>query len=180
VHERVLVAGEADVADFARLLGRHNGFVRAALSEVAVGIFEPDVFVKLDEINDIDLKAAEGFIDVPGGSLARTAIELGHQKDAFAVTIAERLAHEDFALAGVIVAGVIEEGEAAIYSASDDADALVLVLRYTDMEATEPDGGHLFAGRAELAVDHTVRTRGFERSRQLHRRKTSEKFTSFH
>src|ERR1035437_1096687 len=54
---RILVAGEADVAYFARLFRIEHGFHGTALGEDPVGVFQANDFVELHQINVIGLEA---------------------------------------------------------------------------------------------------------------------------
>ena len=54
----IFVAGEADEAAFAGLLGFVQGFDGAAFGEGLVGVFEADAFVELPEVEVVGLEAA--------------------------------------------------------------------------------------------------------------------------
>ena len=56
---RILVAGEADEAHFARFLCLEHGFHGAAVGEDAVGVFETNHFVKLHQVDMVGLQAPE-------------------------------------------------------------------------------------------------------------------------
>jgi hypothetical protein len=58
------VARKTDITNLASLFRRHHGFVRPAGSEVTVGNFEPDVFMKLDQIYHIHLEAPQRSLSV--------------------------------------------------------------------------------------------------------------------
>ena len=58
VDARVLVAGEADVADLARLLRLEQRLHGAAFGEDAVGIVEADDLVELHEVDAVGLRGA--------------------------------------------------------------------------------------------------------------------------
>src|ERR1035441_3669998 len=61
MHRRILVPGEADVANLPRLFRIHQRFERPAGGEEAVGIFHPDVLVKLNQVDVIRLQSSDTF-----------------------------------------------------------------------------------------------------------------------
>ena len=61
---RILVPGEANVANFPRLLRLQQRLHRAARGKNAIGIFEANDLVKLHEIDMIGLQALERFVDL--------------------------------------------------------------------------------------------------------------------
>src|SRR6185437_7823182 len=127
---------------------------RAALREETVGIFQPDIFVILNQIDTVRLKAFQRLIDLARRSLFGTAIEFGHQERLPAIAIAKRLPHADLALAVVVVPAVVEEIHAAVESRANNTDAFLRVLRTADVMAAEPDRRNLFARTPERAIDH--------------------------
>ena len=111
------------------------------------GIVEADDLVVLDQIDAVGLQPAERFVELPRRPPLRPAVDLGHQEDALAVAVAERLAHPQLALAVVVVPGVVHEGDAAVDRGADDADAERLVdVRQGEVPAAEPDRGYPLAG----------------------------------
>jgi hypothetical protein len=82
------------------------------------------------------------------------AVELGHQEDALAVSVAQRVAHAPLALAVVIVPAVVEERDAPVNGASDDANAFGRIPWPADVMAAEADGGYFLAGAAQHPIDH--------------------------
>jgi hypothetical protein len=79
---------------------------------------------------------------------------LGHEEDALAVTVAQGLAHADFALSAAVVLAVVEEVDPAIHGRADEVNALVLVWLPADVEPAEADYGDTLPGTAESAVLH--------------------------
>ncbi len=150
----VLMAGEADVADFSGLLGGEDGFERAVGSEETVGVFETDVFVELDEVDVIGLKTLEGFIDLDGGGGFGAAVEFGHEERFGAVAVAKGPAHADLGFTAVVIPAIVEEIHATVEGGADDGDADGGVLGAADVVAAEADGGDALAGFAERAVGH--------------------------
>ena len=64
---RVLVAGEADVAELARLPRLEERRVGAVVVEDAVRILVADDLVVLDQVDAVGLQAAQGLVELPGG-----------------------------------------------------------------------------------------------------------------
>jgi hypothetical protein len=127
VHRRILVAGEADEADLARLARGGERLDRAALGEDAVGILEPDRLVDLHQVDVVGAESAERLVDLPRGGVAGAAVDLRHQEDLVAIAVEQRFAHALLARAAVVVPAVVEERDAAVDGGADDADALHLV-----------------------------------------------------
>src|SRR5207302_5815638 len=150
---RILVPGEADVADLSRLARFDESHVRAFGIEDTVRIVEPDHLVVLDQIDAIGLQAAQRFIELPHRLLFRSTIYLGHQEHLVAVAVAQRLADADLAGSGVVVPRVVEEVDAAIDGAAHDAERQLLVHgRQAKMPAAESDRRYPFFRLAENAV----------------------------
>ena len=154
---RIFVAGESDVADFAGFLCGECRFHGAAVGEDAVGIVEANDFVVLDEINVIGLQAFEAGFDLAFGSLFGAAIDFRHQKNFLAIAVFQSFAHEDFALAFVVVPTVVHEGDAAIDGGADELNALVVGESvFRDMKTAHPDRGNFLAGASERAIEHVA------------------------
>ena len=150
----VFVAGKADVAELAGLAGFEGGFEGSAYGEDAVGVFEADDLVELDEVDHVGLEAAERLLELLGVLGFGAAVELGHLEDLGAVAVAEGLAHADLGDAVVVVPAVVHEGDAAVDGGADELDGLFGGGLLADVEAAEADGGDALAGGAEVAVDH--------------------------
>src|SRR6266403_3134511 len=147
---RTLVACEADKANLPRLLGFLDGLHRSAFGKNAVRVGIANHFVKLEEIDPVGLKAAQGLVDLAcsGGLIA--SIDLGHEKSFLAITSAQRVAHADFTLAAVIVPAVIEKMDSVIDCGTDDPNTLrLLEFRFAKMKSAEPHHGNLFSRAAE-------------------------------
>ena len=72
---RVLVAGEADVAHLAGLLGLDHRLHGAALGEDAVRILEADDLVELQQVDVVGLEPPQRFVDLlAAASLVRPSI----------------------------------------------------------------------------------------------------------
>src|SRR5262249_33274976 len=95
-------------------------------------------------------------VDLPDRAVARAAIDLRHQEDLRAIAVAQRLAHAQLAAAVVVVPAVVHEGDAVIDRMPDDADALGLIGRPTDVVAAETDERDLLARRAERPIQHVA------------------------
>src|SRR5258708_19054277 len=169
---RTLVTCEADKANLARLLGFQDGFHRSAFGENAVRVGVANHFVKLEEIDPVGLKAAQGLVDLARGGSLIASIDLGHEKSFLAITSAQRVAHADFTLAAVIVPAVIEKMDSVIDCGTDDANTLrLLEFRFAKMKSAKPHHGNLFSCAAERpAVDFSL---GFCR-RRVRREGTEE------
>ena len=63
VDDRVFVTREADEAAFARLLRFLQSFDGTARIESAVGVFQPDAFVELPEVEVVGLEALKGIVE---------------------------------------------------------------------------------------------------------------------
>ncbi len=120
----VFVAGESDVANLAGLLRGDGGFDGAAWGEDAVGVFEADDLVELDEVDHVGLEAAEGLLKLFVVFVSGAAIHFGHEEDLLAIAVAKSLSHADFGDAVVVVPAVVEEGDAAVDAGVDELDAL--------------------------------------------------------
>src|SRR5208282_363924 len=73
-----LVPCESDKTDLACLLGFQHGFHRAAFGKNAIRIGVANHFVKLEKIDPVGLKAAEGLVDLARRGSVSTSIDLGH------------------------------------------------------------------------------------------------------
>src|SRR5258708_39377822 len=147
---RTLVTCEADKANLARLLGFQDGFHRSAFGENAVRVGVANHFVKLEEIDPVGLKSAQGLVDLTRGGGLIAPIDFGHEKSFLAITVTKRVAHADFALATVIVPAVIEKMDSVIDCGTDDANTLrLLEFRFAKMKSAEPHHGNLFSCAAE-------------------------------
>ena len=93
--------------------------------------------MKLEEINPVRLKAAQGFIDLAYGCGLRAPIDLGHEKCFLTIAVAQRVAHADFTLATVVVPAVVEKIDAFIEALTDYANAFLWIRLFAKMIATK-------------------------------------------
>ena len=157
VDQRVLVPGEADVANFASLLRFEHRLHGTAFGKDAVRVFEADHFMELHQVDVVGLEALEGLVDLLRGRSLGASVDLRHQEHLVAIAAGQRLAHTHFARAIVIVPTVIEEGNAAVDRPPDQLNGVLLrERRLADVVSAQTDGGHALAGAAEGAVDHPV------------------------
>src|SRR4029077_18943911 len=146
VNVRTLVPREADVADLARLLGLQHSFHSTAGSEDTLRVAVANYLVKLQQVDMVGLQSAKGLIHLLGSGRLSLAIDLGHQERLLAVTVAQRLAHANLALAIVVVPAVVEEADAGIERRANDANALLLIGLHADVVAAEAHNGNFLAG----------------------------------
>jgi hypothetical protein len=74
----ILVAREADVADFAGLACVGERFQSATGRKETIGIFHADDFVELEQVEVAGLQALEGFVKLLGGCLLGAAVHFRH------------------------------------------------------------------------------------------------------
>ena len=162
----IFVAGEADVANLARVAGGDGGLHGAAGGEDAVGVFHAEDLMELDEVDHLGLETAHGLLELLVVFLLGAAVELGHEEDVFAAAIFERPSHSDFAEAVVVVPAVVHKGDAAVHGGVDELDGFVLGGFFVlgEVVAAEADGGDALAGCAEFAVNHAGLFRALDRS----------------
>ena len=190
VNVRVFVTRKTDETDFACFLRFQHRFHRAIFGEDAVGIFEADDFVVLEQVEVIGLQPLQRLVNLAGCFLAGAAIELGHQENFVAVSTLERLSHAHFTGAVVVVPGIVHEVDAAIDGSVDEANGVLLGKRLLPkVEATHADHGNMHPGLPQCAVGNI--TAGFD-SRHLpllsarrngtqhHSRDRLHKSSSFH
>src|ERR1019366_381954 len=109
-----LVTGKADKTNLAFLFGFEHGLHGSAFSKNAIGIGIANHFMELEQVNSIRLQPPQRFIELCYGGSFGSAIDLGHQKGLLAITIAQRLAHANFALSAVVVPAVVEKIDAFV------------------------------------------------------------------
>ena len=148
-----LVPGETDVADLARLFGLEHRFHCPARRKNTLGIVHPDDLVELQEVDVVGLEPAEGFFDLPRRRVPIAPVDLGHQKRALPVPVAQRLAHSDLALPAIVIPAVVEKGDSAVDRGADEADAVRLPeVWLAEVKPAEPDRGDAFPRAPERAV----------------------------
>jgi hypothetical protein len=64
MHQRILVSGKPDVANFAGLLSRLHSFNRAAVGENSIGILHSNDLMELHQIDTIGLEPLQRFVDL--------------------------------------------------------------------------------------------------------------------
>src|SRR2546427_13251156 len=102
MNSRVLVAGETDETDLARLARFERG-LDSAFYEDPIGIIVVNQLVELPEVEMIRLQTAEAVFEALHGSLVIAIAVLGHQEDFVAAPIhGERFAHDLLRMAVVI------------------------------------------------------------------------------
>ncbi len=99
----IFMSCEADVPEFAGLLGLDKGRLRSLFVKDAVRVVVADHLMMLDQVDAVGLQALERLINLASRLGLRPAVDLGHQEDLLAIPVAERLAHADFALTLVVV-----------------------------------------------------------------------------
>ena len=121
---RVLVSGEADVADLACLASFHRGVDGTVIGEDPVGVFHADDLVELNEIDRVDAEAAHGLFELLFVCLCVRPSILVMTKTLSRQPL-EGLAQADFGDAVVVVPGVVEEGDAAIDGLMDEVNLVL-------------------------------------------------------
>jgi hypothetical protein len=76
--------------------------------------------MELQQIDGIRLEPLERLIKLLGGGLPGASIDFGHEENLLAVAVTQSLAHADFALAVVVIPGIVYEVDAVIDSGPDD------------------------------------------------------------
>jgi len=106
VHARVFVAGKSHVTNFAFLLCFGHCFVRPAVRKKTIGIFQPNILMKLPEIHMIDLQALQRLIELLQCGLFGAAVELRHDENFFAIAL-QGFADAPLTLALVVIPRVV-------------------------------------------------------------------------
>src|SRR6516164_10378022 len=106
---RTLVAGKTNEANFAGFLRSENGFEISSCRKDSIWIGVSNDFVKLKQVDTVGLQAPKRFLELAAGRGFISSVDLCHQESLFAIAVAERLAHTNFALAGVVVPARSEE-----------------------------------------------------------------------
>ena len=150
---RILVPGEADVADLARRARFDQRRVRALGVEDPVRIVEANYFVVLHEVNAVGLQAPQRFVELSRRFLSGPAVDLRHQEDLVAVAVAECLPRSDLAGAAVVVPGVVHEVDPAVDRGPNDTETQLRAYGWeTEVPASEPDSRYSFSGASKNAV----------------------------
>jgi hypothetical protein len=98
--------------------------------------------VNLPEIQVVGAQAAQRFIELPHRDLrvASMRADLGHQENR-TPAVGDGASHPSFALAVVILPGVVEEVDPGVDGFVNDADGFGNGLRLAEVIAAEPDHG---------------------------------------
>src|ERR1700690_213608 len=136
---RTLVTREADKTTLACLFGFEYGLHGSAFSKNAIRVGIANHFMELEQVNSIRLQPPQRFIELGYGGRFGSAIDLGHQKGLLAITIAQRLAHANFAVSAVVIPAVVEKIDAFVNPRPNNADALFDVALSGKVVAAKPD-----------------------------------------
>jgi hypothetical protein len=118
-------------------------------------IFKPQNLVMLNQIDPFNPEPPERLIQLPGGFLSRSAVDLRHEKTLFTISIAQRFPHPNFAGAFVVIPGIVEEIDPSIYRSSNDPNSQVLInIWKSEVPSTNPNRGDLLASPAQISVNH--------------------------
>src|SRR5208283_4689719 len=115
-----------------------------------------DYFVKLEKINPVGLKAAQGFIDLASSGRFRASIDLGHEKGLLTIAVAQSVAHADFTLAAVVVPTVVEKIDSFIEARPDDANAFLWIHLFAEMIAAKPDERDSLSAAAQRSIRYAI------------------------
>lgn len=149
----VVVAGEADVADFTLLFGLDEGFERAIGAEDLIGFMVAGDLVDLPEVDVVGAEAFELLLEAGHGFGFGVFLEFGHQDDLLAFGAGEGFAEDAIAFAFVVVVGGVEESDAEIAGAGDDAETFLFALD-EHVKAAEGEAGDLKTAAAEGGGGH--------------------------
>src|SRR5437879_2003854 len=111
---RIFVTGESNEARLAGFARRFQRLVRAVGGEEAVRIIKPNRLVELEQVHVVRLETLKRFIDLFGGFLPGSAIELSHHESLLPIAILEGFTHTNLAFAVVVVPGIVQEIETAV------------------------------------------------------------------
>src|SRR6266446_1364476 len=112
--------------------------------------------MELHQINAIRLQSPQGFVDLAGGDLPGSAVDLGHEEDFLPVAITQRLPHADFAGATIIIPAVVHEGDPAVNGAADNRYALHFVSLFADVIPAQADGRDLLSSPPQSALGDSL------------------------
>ena len=150
----ILVPGKTDVTNLAGLLRLQHRLHRPALGENPVRDLPGVRFHGTAADQSSPSAAAAGFLDLLRRQRLRATVNLGHQKNLLAITVAQRLAHALLARAAVVIPAVVHERDAAVHRRPDQLDALLLVALDADVITAQADGRNLLAGPPQRPVNH--------------------------
>lgn len=149
----VVVAGEADVADFALFFGLDEGFEGAIGAEDLIGFIVAGDLVDLPEVDVVGAEAFELFLESGHGFGFGVFLEFGHQDDLLSFGAGEGFPENAIAFAFVVEVGRIEEGDAEVAGAGDDAETFGFTLS-EHVGAAEGETGDAETAAAEGGGGH--------------------------
>ena len=150
------MAGEADVADLALLLGLLGRLNPAAGGEDHVRIGLVDDLVELPQIDHVGIESPQAVFEVLHGGFLIPAVMLGHEEDSVAIAVLQGFAHEHLGPPLVVLPCVVHERDAHVDGRANKADRLPVVLDLSDVMAAEPEDGDVPPGPAEHAGGHLL------------------------
>ena len=147
---RVLVAGEADEAHLALLLGLVERLQDAALGVGQLGIVVEGDAVDLPQVEMVGLQPAQRLLEHLQRQVRAAAVraDLGHQEDLVAPAL-EGPAQPVLGSAVLVLPAVVEEGDAGVDGLVDEPDRLVDGLEVAEVVAADTEGRHLDPGATE-------------------------------
>src|SRR6266481_483934 len=138
---RILVSGETDITQFARVASLDQSGIGAFGIEYAMGIFKAQNLVMLDQVDAVDLQPFQRFVQLFGGCRFRAAIAFRHHESLLSITIFESLSRALFARAFVIVPAVVQKIDTAIDGAAHNADGKLFIdVLQAEMPAAHTNG----------------------------------------
>lgn len=149
MHVRILVSGEANVAGSSRPPRFEQCLCSTLFIEETIRIFEANHFVKLQEIDVIDLEPTQRFIDLFGRRFSSPSVKFRHQEHTIAIAIGQCFAHANLTVAIIVIPAVVHERQPAIDRRPHDPNAFLFVLNLADMRTAQAEDGNPFAGFSE-------------------------------
>src|SRR5437762_1034579 len=147
--------GKANVTNLAGFLRGHDGFVCSARSKILIRICHANVFMELNEVDMVRLKAPQRLINLLSSRCTRASVVFSHDKGSAAVTISKRLAHANLTAAIMVIPGVIKERNPPIERRPNNANAFIFI-GHPDMVAAEAYCGDALSGRSEIAIHYSI------------------------
>src|SRR5438105_5430883 len=147
--------GKANVTNLAGFLRGHDGFVCSAGSKILIRVRHADVFVELNEVDMVRLKAPQRLINLLSSGCTRASVVFSHDKGSAAVTISKRLAHANLTAAIMVIPGVIKERNPPIERRPNNANACIFI-GHPDMEAAAAYGGNELSRGYEIPIAHCI------------------------
>ena len=134
------MTGEADVAHLPLALRLVERVHDATFGEMPLGVVVVHALVYLPEIEIIGAQTLQRFLELTHRDFRVTSMRahLGHQKDHIAPVV-DGLPHTLFALAFVILPGVVKKVDAGLNGFVNDADGLGGALGLSEVIAAQTD-----------------------------------------